>query len=122
MTTQQRATVSVSCMAIVTLAGLAAGCGTSLESNQAACERAINHMATCNSPSVGVPFGFDLVISQFCATIPEASECDDWSALADCVTSISCTEPILDLDTIEACGDLSVGLEDNACFPSGFGF
>ena len=122
MTTRERTVVTASALTIITLAVFAGGCGTGLESNQAACTRAISHMATCNSPSVGVPFGFDLVIAQFCATIPETSECNDWSALADCVTSISCTEPILDLDTIEACGNLSFGLEDNACFPAGFGF
>ncbi len=121
MTTQRTTAVVSLALTIMSLAFFAGGCGGGFESNQAACARAINHMATCNSPSVGVPFGFDLVIAQFCATVPETSECDDWSAFADCVTSISCTEPILDLDTIEACGDFSAGLADNACFPGGFG-
>lgn len=122
--TTQRTTAAASALAIVTLAFFVGGCtGNPFESNQAACERVIEHSIACSAPSgVDLPPEFDLYVSLICATVPETSECDGWSAFADCITSISCTQSMPDLQMIEACADISTGLVDNDCFSTGFGF
>ena len=121
MITQRRTNGSASGLAVFTFALLASGCGVSLESNQAACRRAINHVATCGDPSVDLPPEADFLISQLCAAVPETSECDDWPALADCVAAVSCIEMFtFNPQTVEACDDIQVGMEMNGCFPGGF--
>lgn len=120
MTTQRTKAATASALAIVTLAFFVGGCD---ETNKAACERVIEHSIACSAPSgVDLPPEFDLYVSLLCATVPETSECDGWSAFADCITSISCTQSMPDLQMIEACADISTGLVDNDCFSTGFGF
>ena len=63
MTTQHRITVAVLSLAIATLAFFEGGCG--LETNQAACIRALFHVYTCGSPSDAPPeFEIDIDFGQ----------------------------------------------------------
>ncbi len=109
MTTQRRTAVAVSVLAVVTLALSVSGCGVSFETNEAACERMMNHLGDCTL-GMGVPDGsglYDVYVSQVCNTVPETSE-GDWSALADCVTSFSCAQltgedPITDSEVFGSC-------------------
>lgn len=124
MTTERTTAAATSALAIVTLAFFLGGCKDSLlGSNQAECEKAIRHSITCAAPSsADLPPEFDLYVSLLCASVPETSECDGWSALADCVTSIDCTDfSATDPQTIEACTEISTELVENACIPTGFG-
>lgn len=118
MTTARRTAVAVSALAIVTLAFFTVGCTDG--SNQAACERAYDHFASCASPAGQVPPEFDLYVSLLCATVPETSECEGWSDFANCITSISCTEP--DLEAFEACQTIAIELQNNDCMPASPGF
>ena len=121
MTTQRRNSVAVSGLAIHTLALFVGGCGGGFETNQGACMRAINQIATCGASSVDVPPEFDFFISQLCATVPETSECDEWSAFADCVATVACTEFFtFDPQAVEECGEIQAALESNGCFPGSF--
>ena len=122
MTAKRRTAPAASALAIVTLASFVGGCGT--DSNQAACRRALFHIFTCGSPSDAPP-EFDFFIPQICASVPETSECDDWPAFADCLTSFSCADPLMDplelFETFEEFGTCdSAGLEDNGCLPALF--
>lgn len=112
MTTQRRTAVVVSVLAVVTFALSVGGCGVSFETNEAACERMMNHYGDCTL-GLDVPDGFgiydayDVYVSQVCNTVPETSE-GDWSALADCVTSFSCAQltgedPITDSEVFGNC-------------------
>ncbi len=112
MTTRRRTAAEVSAMAIATLALLAGGCGASLETNEAACERMMNHYGDCML-GLDVPDGFgnfdafDVYVSQVCDTVTDTSE-GDWSALADCMTSFSCAQltgedPITDSEVFGNC-------------------
>lgn len=121
MTTKRRTAAAVPALAIATLAFFAGGCGA--EPNQAACERAYDHFATCASPTGQVPPEFDLFVSLFCTTVPETSECHDWSAFADCVSSISCTELLTSgSQAAEACQTIAIELQNDGCMPASPGF
>ena len=125
MTTAQRTSVAVSALAVLVLALNLNGCGSIFESNQAACRRMF-HGFSCGAPAADLPPGFDFLVSQICATVPETSECGDWSAFADCVTTFFCIElPTVDPLTFDpqvfmACEEIATRLEDNGCFPVGF--
>ncbi len=119
MATKRRTTVVVSALAFVTLAFLAGGCS---ESPQGACERVFDHFADCASPGE-IPDEFDLFVALLCGSIPDTSECQDWSEFANCLTSVSCSEfEPSDLQTLEACQEIQVRLENNDCFPTTLGF
>lgn len=120
MTTQEKTTVAAPALAIIALALFAGGCTD--ESNQAACERAIRHTLSCASPTGDLPPEADLYVVLYCAAVPETSECDDWSAFADCMSAIDCDGfSTAGPEALESCGDISVGLSANGCFPTGFG-
>ena len=112
MTTQEKTAVAASALAILVLALFSGGCGASFESNEAACERMMNHYLDCTL-GLGVRDGlgnfdaFDLYVSQVCSAAGETSE-GDWSALSDCVTSFSCEQltgddPITDSEIFGNC-------------------
>ena len=119
MATKRRTTVVVSALAIVTLAFLVGGCS---ESPQGACERVFDHFVACASPGE-VPDEFNLFVALLCGTIPDTSECQDWSEFASCLTSVSCSEfDVSDLQTLEACQEIQERLDDNGCLPAFSGF
>ncbi len=121
MATKRRTAVAVSALAIVTLAFFTVGCTDG--SNQAACERAYDHFASCASPAGQVPPEFDLYVSLLCATVPETSECEGWSDFANCISSISCTELVTsDPHAVEACQTIAIELQNNDCMPASPGF
>ena len=119
MTTQRRTTVVASSVALLALALLVGGCGSIFDTNEAACRRVINRTLSCASTLVNVPLGTSLDFSQGCATVPETSDCDDWRALADCVTSVSCAQFISSPQIIQNCTDILTWLEINGCGPAG---
>ncbi len=121
MTTREGTAVAASALTIITLATFAGGCGTGLGSNRAACESAIEQSMACAAPAGDLPAEVDVLVSLFCTGVPETTECDDWPAFADCMSSISCGQSIPDIEAIEGCGDISTRLAENGCFPSGFG-
>ena len=122
MTTQRRTTVVASNLAVLALALLVGGCGSIFDTNEAACRRVINRTLSCASTLVNVPLGTSLDFSQGCATVPETSDCDDWRALADCVTSVDCPEfTTPDSEALSGCEDIQDRLEINGCFATGFG-
>lgn len=119
MTRQQTITGAALSLAIVTLAFFEGGCG--FESNQAACERALFHVFTCGSPSEAPP-EYDFFIPMMCAPVSNSSECDAWPAYADCLTSVSCIDPLTDgvnpfatFEALDTCEPAE--LRDNGCIP-----
>jgi hypothetical protein len=117
MTTPRRTACAVSGLTLIALTLVSGGCGSIFESNQAACRRATYELFTCGSPSVAPP-EFAFVIAQICAPVPETSECSEWSAFADCLSSVSCPDPFTyAADAEEACGDILSRLQNNGCSP-----
>ena len=109
--------VNVSVSTLIAFALVAGGCGSIFESNQAACRRATYELFTCGSPAVAPP-EFAFVIAHICAPVPETSECADWRAFADCLTSVSCPDPFTYAADAEAtCGDILSRLQNNGCSP-----
>lgn len=117
MTAQRRTAAALSGLALLAFAPFAGGCGPIFETNEAACVRMTTYFLTCGSPADAPP-EFDFFIAQICAPVPETSECDDWPAFADCVTSVSCTDLFsFAAELEEMCGDLEAGLKNNGCVP-----
>jgi len=115
MKTPRKTVVAASVLALVASLLLAGGCGTVFESNQAACRRAINRTLSCLSTLVDVPLGTSFGASQGCVGVPETSECDDWRALADCVTSVSCDQFLFDPQVTQRCNEILNRLVANGC-------
>ena len=87
MTTQRRTAVAVSGLAIVTLAMFVGGCGP--ETEEAACQRALNHLEKCLIEATGV--GFGVSVSKACEG-PFDPVDPNFSAVVDCLTSLSCAQ------------------------------
>lgn len=109
--------------AAVTLS-LVIGCpsvGLFVGPNEAACRTVVSRLAECDSafPFADLSGASDLLVSQFCATVPETGECGDWSAFADLVTSASCTQLGFDPRIIVGLDNIVVRLENNGCLPTG---
>lgn len=102
----------------VTMSLAAGGCGTVFESNQAACRRIFNRALVC-AGDVDVPAEWATFVSTVCDTVPEGGACDEWSALANCVTSVPCDELLTNPQPFAACQGIADGLEANGCFPAG---
>lgn len=109
MTTRENAAVAASALAILILASLAGGCGASLETNEGACQRMMNHYGDC-ALGLDMPDGldnYDAYVAQACDMVTELSE-GDWPLLANCVTSLSCAQltgedPITDSEVFGNC-------------------
>ncbi len=111
MIIHRRTAAAVSSLAILGLALLAGGCGSG--TNQSECERGLDRVLECVSDISGSPFAFDVSVSEACARVPEALECRDWFAFADCVTSAACADP----RGPEECIGIMTRLAINGCFP-----
>ncbi len=87
MIRQQRTTAAVSGLVIVTLAFFMGGCGP--ETEEAACQRAMNHLEKCLFEATGV--GFGVPVSKLCEGPIEPVD-PNFSAVVDCLTSLSCAQ------------------------------
>ena len=119
MTRKRRTPVAVSGLALLAFALFTSGCGSIFETNQAACRRVSNRIVSCASALTDVAPVSGFLVSQFCETVPETSECGDWSAFADAMTSASCTEVFSSPQIIENLNDIVTRLENNGCLPTG---
>ena len=95
MTTKRRNAVAVPGLALVAFLLVAGGCGSIFETNQAACVRILNHFESCIPEVIATDEivslgGIDLFDPQYCDAVSETD--DDLSAIADCLTSISCAQ------------------------------
>lgn len=117
MATQRRTAVALSGLALLVVALIANGCGSIFETNQAACRRWSNRILSCASAFTDVAPGSGPLVAQFCETVPDKSECQDWSVFADAVTSVSCTQLITSPEIVMNLNNIAIRLIDNGCFP-----
>ena len=96
MATQRRTGVTVSALALLAFALSVRGCGTTFETKQAACRRVLNHLEKCLIAASGT--GFAVSVSELCEG-PIEPPARDMSAVADCITSLSCAQLSGDQET-----------------------
>jgi len=84
--------VQLSCVFICTLT---CGCPNTFESNIAACKRVLRYTFECEDDGTLSPEQLDATLTLFCDDVPETSECNTWSAYADCITDVPCDDNII---------------------------
>lgn len=119
MTTQRTTAVALSNLAFVASVLFAGGCGVLAGPNESACRSATNRIVEC-----ALSFSFEdqsdiseSQLAEFCAMVPETSECDVWSTFSDALNSASCIELVSDFQRIMNLDNIVIPLNSNGCFP-----